>query len=134
MPIEDTDIPIIDNQTDFKIDNQVERIYIYRARRTSVGGLTPSVDNLRFYKAPEKYNNFDVFISENGVYYIWAFVAGTLGYWVLSTRKGLTGLGIPNSGTDPNFVNNLPSPEKTFSASGPVTIVISKITTDVISQ
>jgi hypothetical protein len=135
MPIEDTDIPTIDNKADFLIDNQVERFYIYKATRTSTVSITPSVDNLRFYKLPEKYNGFNVFLSENGVYYIWGILlGGNTGYWVLSQQKGLIGSGIPTTQIDNSFLINLPSPENTFSVYispiGTVTIVISKITSN----
>jgi hypothetical protein len=87
MPIEDTDIPIIDNKADFQIDNQIERIYVYRV--TSAPNVTPDVRNLRFYKFNQKYLGLDTFISEDGNYYISAYSSGgSSGYWVIGTRIG----------------------------------------------
>jgi hypothetical protein len=128
MPIEDTDVPIIDNKADFQIDNQIERIYAYRV--TSAPSVTPDVRNLRFYKLPQKYLRLDTFISEDGNYYISAYTsAGNSGYWLISTQ-----IGVNNSGANSfsstftvNFLLNPTSIDTSYSSLAG-TLILSKIT------
>ena len=132
MPIEDADIPIIDNQTDFKIDNQIERIYVYRV--TSAPSVTPDVRGLRFYKLPQKYLGLDTFISEDGNYYISAYSGGgSTGYWVISTK-----INVPIVELQPNrFISTFNGtffpygrPIDTSYSSIAGTLILSKITSN----
>jgi hypothetical protein len=132
MPIEDTDVPIIDNKADFQIDNQIERIYVYRV--TSAPSVTPDVRGLRFYKLPQKHLGLDTFISEDGNYYISAYsFSGTIGYWVIGTK-----IGGPDYGGQTNRFSSTTTstffpygtPIDTSYSGGTGTLILSKITSN----
>jgi hypothetical protein len=91
MPINNADIPIADNEPEVKIDNPVERIYLYRVASTSFPIIIRS--GLRFYKYKQKFNGLDTFISEDGAYYISAYrlSSGTSGYWIIAPTIGQGG-------------------------------------------
>lgn len=133
MSIIDADSPIIDNQIDFKIDNQVERTYLY---------VVSSSDNpnfsigLKFSKYNQKFNGLDIFISENDDYYIWGNLTTiTGGSWVITKKIGTIIPGDPTTTYNVNFKSNPGTIEnKTFNASGGSRLVITKITTRVILQ
>lgn len=133
MPIEDTDIPIIDNQTDFKIDNQVERVYLYRI----ISATNPNFKvGLRFYKFPQKWEGLDTFISEDGAYYISAYrITTNSGYWVMAPTIGQGGSAANRVNTtfSLSFFPYGTSIEATYS-SGSGNVVIGKINTDIISE
>jgi len=129
MPIEDADIPIIDNQTDFKIDNQIERVYLYRiSSRTN----TAFTVGLRFYKFPQKYEGLDTFISEDGAYYISAYRLGTTsGYWIMAPTIGQAGSASNRLNTtfSTSFFPYGSPIENTYSSVGG-NVILSKITSN----
>ena len=95
MPINNADFPIADNEPEIKIDNLVERVYLYRAE-----SILPYYNGLRFYKYKQKFDGLDTFISENGIYYIWANrIGGNTGRWTISIKIGTTYGGV--------FVNSM---------------------------
>lgn len=127
MPINNADIPIADNEPEIKIDNLVERAYLYRAQSDTVPNY-----NKRFYKYKQKFNGLDTFISEDGIYYIWAKrVAGNTGQWVVSKK-----IGDDSGGTSDRVSQNANS--NFFTTKVPVegnytnfiTVIVSKITSD----
>jgi hypothetical protein len=130
MPINNADIPIADNEPEVKIDNPVERIYLYRVASTSFPIIIRS--GLRFYKYKQKFNGLDTFISEDGAYYISAYgLSGTSGYWIIAPTIGQGG----SAGNRLNTTFNSSffprgTPVEGQYSSIAVTISLAKITSD----
>jgi hypothetical protein len=128
MPINNADFPISDQQADLKIDNLVEHVYLYRAQSAFT-----NYNTLRFYKYKQKFNGLDTFISENGIYYIWANrVSENTGQWIISIKIGTAFPGVPANGmygnTDSNFFITKFPIEGNYS--NVLSVVLSKITSD----
>jgi len=130
MPINNADFPIADNNPAIKIDNPVERVYLYRVTSTSNAAVIRS--GLRFYKYKQKFNGLDTFISEDGAYYISAFrISGPVGNWIIAPtigQGGSSGTRLGGNVVGSFFPRGIPV-EGSYSSIA-VTISLAKITSD----
>lgn len=88
MPIINADFPISDQQADLKIDNLVERVYLYVITASAKSDIDVG---LRFYKYKQKFNGQDTFISESNTIFIWI---NNNNRWSMSNQIGDTTNGV----------------------------------------
>ena len=94
MPIINADFPISDQQADLKIDNLVERVYLYVITASSKSGIDVG---LRFYKYKQKFNGQDTFISESNTIFIWI---NNINRWSMSNQIGDNTNGVARIGAE----------------------------------
>ena len=124
MPINNADFPIADNKPERKIDNPVERVYLYRINSSSNGSFSTG---LRFYKYKQKFEGKDTFISEDGASFIWARrIGGNAGWWTMSYNLGLTNASTVTKNFNSNFFITNEPVEGTYNNG----VILSKITSD----
>lgn len=104
MPINNADFPIIDNEPEIKIDNPVERAYLYRITSSS---STNFPINLRFYKYKQKFNGQNTFISESNTIFIW--INNINNRWEMSNKIGDTTNGITRTATGIEGLYRIPN-------------------------
>jgi asparagine N-glycosylation enzyme membrane subunit Stt3 len=125
MPINNADIPIADNEPEIKIDNPVERAYLYRIISSANPTIFPV--GLKFYKYKQKFQRKDTFISEDGASFIWARrIGGNAGWWTMSYKLGLTNASTVTKNFNSNFFITNEPVEGTYNNG----VILSKITTD----
>ena len=129
MPITDADLPITDQQADLKIDNQVERIYLYRISSSSLESVIRV--GLRFYKYNRKWEGLDTFISEDGLFYISAFrISGSSGLWIIAPTIGQGGSAANRLAKTGAPVTNFGPIEGQYSSIAVSSATLSRITSD----
>ncbi len=112
MPINNADFPIIDNEPEIKIDNPVERAYLYRII-SSASTIFPV--GLKFYKYKQKFNGQDTFISESNTVFLWV---NNSNRWSMSNKIGDTNNGVARNATGIEGLYRIPN------------VTLARITTD----